>query len=544
MVGRMAAGALAALALPLVGLGVLLLRPELDLVWEHHPSHFWLVLGTAGVSVALAFATNEAASRRADARLFLVGLAFLANAGFLGLHALATPGVLLPDANTGFVIATPVGLVVAAVLSAASVSPLAGPHGSLVLRHRDLLRTGLVLGLGAWGAVSLLRLEPLRSPMPAETVSGPLTVVALVAVGLYGYAAWRYAGIARRRGRPVAIALLAAMVLLAEAMVAVAVSRSWHLSWWEWHLLLTAAFGTIAVAVRREYRRTGSVVAAFRPIYGAAALARIDRWHGQAMAEIAELEARGEHADRVLDDLRRDGASADEVAVLAAAAREVRRIEELLGPYLPQRSVGELVATRETTRDEGLRTVTALFADLAGFTSFSETRDPTDVIGMLNAYWATVVPIIDAAGGRIEHFAGDGVLAIFDGEGHALHAARCAIEVQSATEPIATERGWPRFRVGINTGDVVTGTVGAEARRSIATIGDTTNLAARLMAAADPGGIVVGAGTGAAIADDRRFSLASLGAIDVKGKRDPVEAWQLAGAEPPKQGGSADLDRR
>lgn len=109
----------AVLALPLLGLGLLLARPELDLQWEHHPSHFWLVLGTAAVSVGLAYLTNEAANRRADARLLLVSLSFLVSAGFLGLHALATPGALLPGSNAGFVIATPVGLFLAACFAAA-----------------------------------------------------------------------------------------------------------------------------------------------------------------------------------------------------------------------------------------------------------------------------------------------------------------------------------------------------------------------------------------------------------------------------------------
>ena len=98
-----------ALLLPLGGLALLIFQPTLDLVWEHHPSHFWLVLGTAAVSVVLALLMNAAASRHDDARLFLVSIAFLLSAGFLGLHALATPGALLPTSNTGFVIATPVG---------------------------------------------------------------------------------------------------------------------------------------------------------------------------------------------------------------------------------------------------------------------------------------------------------------------------------------------------------------------------------------------------------------------------------------------------
>src|SRR5688572_32870954 len=117
-----------ALALPLAGLGLLLARPELDLEWEHHPSHFWLVLVTAGVNVVLAYVTNVAAGRFRDARLVLISLAFMSSAGFLGLHALATPGVLLEQPNAGFVIATPVGLVLAAVFAAASVSAIAGPR--------------------------------------------------------------------------------------------------------------------------------------------------------------------------------------------------------------------------------------------------------------------------------------------------------------------------------------------------------------------------------------------------------------------------------
>src|SRR5262245_66083757 len=95
------------LAVPLAGLLLLLARPGLDAHWEHHPAHFWLVLSESAVSVVLGALTASAATRRGDARLFLVSLAFLSAAGFLGLHALATPSVLLENKNTGFVVATP-----------------------------------------------------------------------------------------------------------------------------------------------------------------------------------------------------------------------------------------------------------------------------------------------------------------------------------------------------------------------------------------------------------------------------------------------------
>ena len=116
------------LVLPLVGLAVLLAQPELDMSREHHPSHFWVVLIAAAVNVVLAYVTNVAAGRYRDARLTLISLAFLSSAGFLGLHALATPGVLLDSPNIGFAIATPVGLIIASVFAAASATPLAGPR--------------------------------------------------------------------------------------------------------------------------------------------------------------------------------------------------------------------------------------------------------------------------------------------------------------------------------------------------------------------------------------------------------------------------------
>ncbi|HET9561328.1 MAG TPA: hypothetical protein VFP01_04435, partial [Propionibacteriaceae bacterium] len=77
----------AILAVPLLGLVMLLRRPDLDVRWENHPAHFWLVLGTALISAVLAYVTGEAAGRRGDARLLYVSLAFLSSAGFLALHA-------------------------------------------------------------------------------------------------------------------------------------------------------------------------------------------------------------------------------------------------------------------------------------------------------------------------------------------------------------------------------------------------------------------------------------------------------------------------
>jgi len=523
------------LALPLVGLGLLLARPELDMEWEHHPSHFWLVLITAAVNVTLAYVTNIAAGRFRDARLVLVSLGFLASAGFLGLHALATPGVLVPDANAGFVIATPIGLLLASVFAALSVSPVGGPHAGIVLRRRSILLGGLLAFMAVWAFLSLARLPPLDGPPPPKEGIGPLTALTVVAVGLYAFAAWRYVQLFRSRGAVVALIVAVAFVLLAEAIVAIAVSRNWHFSWWEWHVLMLMAFASIALAARNEYRRSGSLSAAFGGLYLEATLAQVDRWHAGAIAAVMTSEQRGDSADRIAATLRREGATSDEVALLVEAARELRRLDASFRPYLPA-VVAQRIRLGEETPGVRLggdeRDISVLFADLAGFTTFSETRAPTEVITMLNDYWAAVVPVIDTAGGTIEQFAGDGVMAIFNAGGdqpdHARRAARAGLAIVAAGGPLSRAHpSWPVFRVGVNSGRAVLGNVGVAGRHSFAAIGDTTNVAARLMAAGAPGQVVVARSTWEALGDRRDGT--ALGPTAVKGKRIPVDAWILRG---------------
>ncbi len=521
------------LALPLVGLAVLLAQPELDMAWEHHPSHFWLVLVAAAINVLLAYVTNIAAGRYRDARLTLISLAFLSTAGFLGLHALATPGVLLDSPNIGFAIATPVGLIIASVFAAASATPLAGPRAMDVLRARTLLLGGLIALMVAWAVFSIAQLPPLDGPPPSREGGGILDVLSVIAVALFAFAAVRLVQFFRYRGETILLATAAAVVLLAEALIAILVSPNWHYSWWEWHLLLLAAFLTIALAARNEYQRRGSLTGAFGGLYLEATLARVDRWYASAVASVAAAQAAGGATDDVLAELRREGATDRELTLLSQTAREVGRLDASFRPYLPA-VVRERIRVRGTSSpvatigDE--RVVTAMFADLAGFTRFSERREPREVVEMLNAYWAAVVPVVDRAGGTIEHFAGDGILTVFNAAGdqpdHARRAVRAATEILMVTRDIAMSHpGWPIFRIGINTGPVVVGVIGTAARRSFAAIGDPVNTGARLQAAAEPGQVVVGRATWDAL-DDATAGV-PLGAIRVKGKRDPVEAWRL-----------------
>jgi adenylate cyclase len=524
---------LALLALPMVGLAVLIARPELDMEWRHQPTHFWLVLLVAIVNVALAYLTNEAAVRRRDARIFLISLAFATSAGFLGLHALATPGVLLPGPNLGFVIATPVGLTIAAGLAAIAALPLGGPRGEHVLRHAGLLRGALVAVILAWGAASIIGVPTFMAEAAPDEVAPPLRLGAIAAVALYAFAAWHFLRLLALRGRPLLLALVVALILLAEAMVTVVFSRDWHLSWWEWHLLMAIAFGTVAFGARVEYRREGSLTGAFGGLYLSGTLERLHRWHAEALSDLASAQAQGQSIDRILDRLRIDGATTEELALLERAGAELRRVDDLFRPYVPpqfaDRALTDPGQARVGSGEE--RDVTVLFADLSGFTAYSERHAPTDVVELLNAVWTAAVPVVAAEDGLIENFTGDGLLVIFNALGdqpdHPQRAARVAARLRDAIETLGSERAEPvpRFHIGVNTGPAFVGSVGAAGRRSFGAIGDTTNLGSRLLGAAGPGEIVVGEATWARLGE---LALGEpLEPLRLKGKREPVRAWRL-----------------
>jgi adenylate cyclase len=520
------------LVLPLVGLVLLLVEPGADAHWLHRPAHFWLILTTALVNVVLGLAASEAARRRGDARASLVSLAFLSSAGFLALHALATPGQLIDGKNTGFDLATPVGLVIGAGFAAASALELSPARAAAVLRHGRLLRGALLAFLVLWAAVSLAEIPPLDRPVAPEDHRVELVVVAVVGCALYGFATVRYLGLYRRRKDLLPAAIAAAWVLLAEALVAIALARSWHLSWWEWHLMMTAAFVLVLWAAYTGYRRSASVAAAFGGVYLDATLERVDERTADALRVIHAALVQRRPLDPVLEELRSHGFTADEAAVLESSARELRRVDDLFRPYVSPALADDLERTPHLAELGGTeREVTVLFADLEGFTTYAEQVPPTVAIGMLNAYWAAAVPELLAEGGTIERFAGDGVMAVFNAVGgqpdHAARAVRAATGLlRSSTALADANPGWPRFRAGVATGTAAVGHVGTREQRSFTAIGDTTNLAARLQALARPGQAVVAGSTAHRLP---HVALEPLGSVEVKGRREPVEIFALAG---------------
>src|SRR5881227_2199441 len=140
------------------------------------------------------------------------------------------------------------------------------------------------------------------------------------------------------------------------------------------------------------------------------------------------------------------------------------------------------------------KTVTVVFCDVTGSTELGESTDPEALRGLLARYFERMKGIIESHGGSVEKFIGDAVMAVFGvpqvHEDDALRAVRAAAEMQEAISEIGLHA-----RIGVNTGEVVTGTA-----ERLAT-GDAVNVAARLEQAATPGEVLVGAETLALVRD-------------------------------------------
>jgi class 3 adenylate cyclase/tetratricopeptide (TPR) repeat protein len=194
------------------------------------------------------------------------------------------------------------------------------------------------------------------------------------------------------------------------------------------------------------------------------------------------------------------------------------------------------------------RIVTVLFADLSGSTALGEQLDPEDVRDLQSELFELVNSAVVRFGGTTEKFVGDAVLAVFgipqahdDDPERAVRAAlavqeRFGVFAERVRERHGAEVG---LRIGVNTGDVVSGREAA-ARGELMVSGDAVNVAARLQQGADPGRVLVGARTHAATS--RSISYESAPALTAKGKTDPLRAWiALDAVEEPGARGVAGL---
>ena len=220
-------------------------------------------------------------------------------------------------------------------------------------------------------------------------------------------------------------------------------------------------------------------------------------------------------------------------------ADQVSEIERMgrLRRFLPPQVADLIVASgAEKQLESHRREITALFCDLRGFTGFSESSDPEDVMALLREYHAAIGEIINTYGGTLERYAGDGVMVVFNDpipvDNPALQAVQMALEMRTAIGALTGK--WRRlgheigFGIGVAHGFATLGTIGFEGRFDYAAIGTVSNVASRLCDEAKPGQILISPRVLMAVED--AISVEPVGEFKLKGISRPLAAYNVLSA--------------
>jgi len=215
---------------------------------------------------------------------------------------------------------------------------------------------------------------------------------------------------------------------------------------------------------------------------------------------------------------------------------QVSEIERMgrLRRFLPPQVADLIVASgTEKQLESHRREITALFCDLRGFTGFSESSDPEDVMALLREYHAAIGEIINKYGGTLERYAGDGVMVVFNDpipvDNPALQAVLMAIDMRAAIGELIEK--WRKlgheigFGIGIAHGFATLGTIGFEGRFDYAAIGTVSNVASRLCDEAKPGQILISPRVLMAVEKD--ITVEPVGDFALKGIRRPLTGYNV-----------------
>ena len=215
---------------------------------------------------------------------------------------------------------------------------------------------------------------------------------------------------------------------------------------------------------------------------------------------------------------------------------QVSEIERMgrLRRFLPPQVADLIVASgAEKQLESHRREITALFCDLRGFTGFSESSDPEDVMALLREYHAAIGEIINKYGGTLERYAGDGVMVVFNDpipvDNPALQAVLMAIDMRAAIGELIEK--WRKlghdigFGIGIAHGFATLGTIGFEGRFDYAAIGTVSNVASRLCDEAKPGQILISPRVLMAVED--AISVEPVGEFKLKGISRPLATYNV-----------------
>jgi class 3 adenylate cyclase/tetratricopeptide (TPR) repeat protein len=206
--------------------------------------------------------------------------------------------------------------------------------------------------------------------------------------------------------------------------------------------------------------------------------------------------------------------------------------------YTPKHLAEKILVSRSALEGER-KQVTVLFADISGFTGLSERLDPEDVHRLITRAFELILAEVHRYEGTVNQFLGDGIMALFGApvahEDHARRAVHAALAIGETLAAFGRElerdrRITFRVRQGLNTGLVVVGSIGNDLRMDYTAVGDTTNVAARMLQAAEPDRILVAESTRRLVSD--HFEMQPLGPLAVKGRREPVGAWLVQAVRP------------
>jgi adenylate cyclase len=231
------------------------------------------------------------------------------------------------------------------------------------------------------------------------------------------------------------------------------------------------------------------------------------------------------------------------VTLVVEDLTEERRLHQTLNRYLSPLVAQEalrMAATGQHPLGGTRRVMSLLFADVRGFTSFSERVAPETLVDILNRHLTVAARAILEHGGTLDKFMGDAVMALFNvpvpQPDHALRAVRAALEMQHRIAALEETGGHCfRFGVGIHVGEAVAGNIGSPERLDYTAIGDAVNISKRLQENAEGGQILL---SGAAYQEVAPYvEVRSLGALTVKGREEPVEVYVLLGLRASPQEG-------